>query len=108
MSTPKHTPGPWAAIDRKSIYPGNSRFWITGSNGDPRIIAEVSYVKRGDEFHANARLIAAAPDLLTALDELLLNTLDTEQNAGFVLTKSNRLLRNKCLAAIAKATGGDK
>jgi hypothetical protein len=51
----KHTPGPWVA----TYYPD-----------DHAMIDGVIYVSAGDACvsHANARLIAAAPDLLEALE----------------------------------------
>jgi hypothetical protein len=73
MSTQKHTQGPW-----KSNYPA-----IT-SQGDMALTVAVvlsrednkaridSAAKNKDEAMANAALIAAAPDLLTALQESLI------------------------------------
>ncbi len=54
--TAKHTPGPWE-VDHDAIYCAES--------GD--IIAEIDFAR--DEYSANARLIAASPDLLEALEE---------------------------------------
>ena len=63
MAETKHTPGPWTA-DRqyieKKMPPGSNR----------KIIAEV-YWHVYDEYEANARLIAAAPELLEALELLV-------------------------------------
>lgn len=68
----KHTPGPWV------IIPGGDE-WSSGriATIEPKpetmvetnywIVAEVNY--RRDEHAANAKLIAAAPDLLDALIE---------------------------------------
>ena len=53
----KHAPGPWRYDDSMS-----SRFSI---NAGPYIVADVVR-SQGDESIANARLIAAAPDLLIA------------------------------------------
>lgn len=50
-----HTPGPWVVIEGRFA-------WTIGKW--PYIIAEISNVA---EYKANARLIAAAPDLLAAL-----------------------------------------
>lgn len=69
-----HTPGPWV------IIPGGDE-WSSGriATIEPRpetmvdvnywIVAEVNY--RRDEHTANANLIAAAPDLLEALENLI-------------------------------------
>ena len=63
----KHTPGPW--VIRQN---GGSQVSIEKSeNGIRSIIAETYYSKLADEhggnYEANARLIAAAPDMLAAL-----------------------------------------
>ena len=58
MSASKHTPGPWT----------KDRNIIEDANGNE--IARVSYERSG-YVQANARLIAAAPDLLEALRYLV-------------------------------------
>lgn len=97
----KHTPGPWLR-DRESGFDCDVR----AANG--RKIASVNvqnapkskkgWLSRQKENEANARLIAAAPDLLNALAEIVAaadgdgwKALD----AGF----------NNARTAIAKATG---
>jgi hypothetical protein len=56
MAQAKHTPGPWVA-DGVLI------------NGPDGMIGELGFGLRGDpEMQANARLMAAAPDLLAALE----------------------------------------
>jgi hypothetical protein len=59
----QHTPGPWKIADR-TRYP----WWnVTTQAGD--YVAEVECDPDApDESHANARLIAAAPELLAALN----------------------------------------
>ena len=95
MAESKHTTGPWHA-SRKSVYV---------SNVHNKCVAEIF-----DRHEANARLIAAAPELLEALNELDL-LLDfgepcsdekpwifddwSDLNAAFI----------KARAAISKATG---
>lgn len=83
----KHTPGPWRA---------NSS-WIEGPKMALRV-AVVDWPKRGcapksaDEAEANARLIAAAPDLLKAL-------------IGVVAVADRATVEfDRARAAIAKAT----
>lgn len=65
----KHTPGPWH--DVMPLYPeGTSAHKVItgGPDGLPHIayIPKNGYAATADEALANARLIAAAPDLLTA------------------------------------------
>ena len=61
----KATPGPWRVLDPeqlgREIYAGNILIAITFYMG-------LSYQEGG----ANARLIAAAPDLLAALERLII------------------------------------
>ena len=63
----KHTRGPWEAAERGDYgdLDGNSRVIL----GNWRRIAIVQH-KGDEEDEANARLIAAAPDMLEALEEI--------------------------------------
>ena len=62
-----HTAAPWSV---KQADDNSAKYWITGD----RWIAQVGNGTNGQESHefaeANARLIAAAPLLLVALDEI--------------------------------------
>ena len=84
--TTKHTPGPWE-VDGigQVIVPARPPAW--------RTLADV-YSVHGDEDQADAdaRLIAAAPELLAALEDLLPYLEDCRMDAG-------------ARAAIAKAKG---
>lgn len=98
MSEAKHTPGPWV-IDHETrpaevccIYGTNhpnSFVYVRGALG--------YWSADRDENMANATLIAAAPELLEALRELL-----AEAEDGIA---TSPLARSKARAAIAKATG---
>lgn len=61
----KHTPGPWGEL---TMFDHNLTIGIDYPEGDDRdhYLAEVT-CGDPDELEANARLIAAAPDLLAAL-----------------------------------------
>ena len=60
-----HTPGPWNSESHLS----DGGILITGADGGPVAIVEDSATSRPDETgRANARLIAAAPRMLEALD----------------------------------------
>ena len=87
----KHTPGPWV-VDRS--HPD----WVEGTTiwANDVVIAH-AVADQHHQTEANARLIAAAPDLLAAL-EACLHRLDAhdDQSAPECLTAR---------AAIAKATG---
>lgn len=93
---PKHTPGPWLVRQ-----PGGTV--VITPSGDGRTFSEVARTVSGSlnsERHANARLIAAAPDLLEALTEAL----DSERrrrDAGETYVVS---VITQMEAAIAKAT----
>lgn len=84
----KHTLGPWGKISEE--YRG----WRGIDYPDERgVLIAVVQSEDSDELLANARLIAAAPELLAALEHVL----DRATMPGF--------LRDKVKAAIAKATG---
>ena len=102
----KHTPGPWEV---EFNYEGQHRFCPFIQVGPARISFTQGYdcltdAARKSEAEANARLIAAAPELLEALYagpsgfHTLPNGKDCAcSNCEFVRLKT---------AAIAKATGG--
>ena len=64
----KHTPGPWELFEStkysKSLFSHDGAFIASIDGGKP---GEVSI----DEMQANSRLIAAAPDLVWALERML-------------------------------------
>ena len=85
----KHTPGPWEWNDATDIY-------------DPRTGATICEFYRtpreGTVQMANARLIAAAPDMLEVLKQALIPLVDAGfRDAGYIVP----LLRK----VIAKAEG---
>lgn len=63
-----HTPGPWIVESGDST----SKF-IYDNKGEDGYLGALATVEHGDpeELEANARLIAAAPELLAALETLL-------------------------------------
>lgn len=104
MSESKHTPGPWTAIR-------NYAFWEVqpvngGEEGIPFCVGDVCASEPGDpdsgRQEANARLIAAAPDLLEALKEL---RLEYHHILGTDSTKRQHAINARAEAAIAKAEG---
>lgn len=85
----KHTPGPWGAIgaDVKTAGPTSRVICWTGIASDIAL----------DEVRANARLIAAAPDMLNAL----LDVLDFWDDPNMSMSE----LKGRVRDAIAKAQG---
>ena len=67
MSETKFTPGPWF-VKRQNPSPTTGEWMIAGSK--PGYLAEIRDCGSGD-VQANAHLIAAAPDLYAALEEVI-------------------------------------
>lgn len=110
MNTTKHTPGPWIygqAVNGKEFVVGPSTHDSEGGHE----IAYVAHVTRPDpictpESHAtveaNARLIAAAPELLAACQALLAEANDPDHPH-----QGCHCPACQARAAIAKATGNE-
>ena len=105
MNEAKHTPGPWHL---EEMGYNSSSYYIRGSSesGDRLTIGKgaVAHIPRStvNPMEANARLIAAAPELLDALRGLL--ALEEENLRGYDdidVCAEVQFAR----AAIAKATG---
>ena len=99
----KHTPGPWGMPDS-----GQGRISKVGVNGGwDGMVATADcgdYARSRSEGLANARLIAATPDLLAALQAIVDEAgpqFGHDEEPGCI----NRMARLARLA-IAKATGG--
>lgn len=105
MTAPKWTPGPWVvdaddrdygACVRTSAEPCVSVAWCGPASA---VSAFGSYSVLLEEVHANARLIAAAPDLAEALEAVIADI--TADNDTWAPDSSVELAR----AALAKARG---
>ena len=96
-----HTPGPWHVIE--ACYEA-----YRGSHSIDSVDVRVAKVARNGvddvEGEANARLIAAAPDLLEALYLLVVDVRVAEVDKDGGMRFSERIRHAE--AAIAKATGG--
>lgn len=95
-----HTPGPWAAMEPKSDYEGrifDRSIMAASASGNPIPVAR-AYNNIGTNCAANARLIAAAPDLLAALEYII----GWKPEAW-----SSETARDLARAAIDKARGAD-
>ena len=89
--TVKHTPGPW----KIGTPPPNGEQTI-GTQSGLMVAVAVTAVNFKQQTIANARLIAAAPDLLDALQSII-EDIDSDFGTDYDY--------NKARAAIAKATG---
>lgn len=105
MTEAKHTPGPWHL---EEMGYNSSSYYIRGSSesGDRLTIGKgaVAHIPRStvNPMEANARLIAAAPELLEALKAMI----DAERVYESGVRSSEELAAlEKAHAAITKATG---
>jgi hypothetical protein len=96
MSTTKHTPGPWE-VDR--YYWTLQRRLFGDDEPEVQIIGRISETE-DDEREANARLIAAAPELLENA-QAALAALEQPKTYPADIEAAKAFLRS----AIAKATG---
>ena len=94
MSAPRHTPGPWQIVDD---VPSSAIGYRAILDAEGFIVANPSPM--GD---ANARLIAAAPELLAALQDMA----GAYQRHFDVMPVAWQTYDDIARAAIAKATGG--
>lgn len=94
----KHTPGPWR------VEGHNIRCEPTPDNTGT-FVAEMQSSRCPEQCRADALLIAAAPELLEALDYLLEQTVDMDLKYGIELSEGEAEARAMALAAIAKACG---
>lgn len=86
-----HTPGPWGYSEGE-IYRGN--------NPIASVIPSFGWFRKTAEDEANARLIAAAPEMFEVLSELL-DTLEMSKSYGF--DEEYEKLRE----VLAKVEGGE-
>jgi|GEM_PF-2761778 len=111
--TTKFTPGPWYTGEPFETFPGAGlRFHISQAEGAPytphysdvaQFVAETISSEKLAIQKANAQLIAAAPELLSAL-QLLLHEVDESAIAGATDYGWPAAI-SKSRAAIAKAIG---
>jgi hypothetical protein len=94
----KHTPGPWRVDPDhfRDVQTTDGAIEICLAEGGEPYGKNLFSVPPIEEAHANARLIAAAPDLLEAL-KAILEDMDSEHGTDYDYAKAR--------AAIAKATG---
>lgn len=101
----KHTRGPWHVTESGGDWSGMSGVSLGiddafGADGGRDYCLATVVHGDPDELQANARLIAAAPELLAVLQEMLPRFQDLRELAGF----DESALAEQARAAIAKAT----
>lgn len=89
MATINHTPGPWYVISEQGLIQADSGVYVVSRT-------ERTIGMKAGEQEANNRLIAAAPELLAAL-ETLLTAVEVDKVPGIGLAT------DKARAAIRKA-----
>ena len=93
----QHTPGPWRVAfgNRLEVHgPKDEIGW-------PASIVYNAGLCTSEEAQANARLIAAAPDMLAALQDIMAESSRDDDDHDVIAT-----IQGVCRAAIAKAKGG--
>lgn len=103
MSDMKHTPGPWAYTE--AAITGDRGIHAEGTGIFAEAFADIRRACENNtaEAEANARLIAAAPDMLEALKALRLQALQSNVNSAANEWGLEALAMAN--AAIAKASG---
>lgn len=94
----KHTPGPWAHRNGR----------IFAADRENLTIAHVARAADGDYSAANGDALAAAPDLLKALQALVELHADWDAGSAYVpvlFYEKNKAAITEARAAIARATG---
>lgn len=99
MSNTQHTPRPW----KIGTPPPNGEQTIGAYQG---LMVAVATTGSGTPTEANARLIAAAPELLEALQGVFNACLLANEDEAIPFELDGDLL-DAASAAIAKATGGE-
>lgn len=97
----KHTPGPWGCESAMSSDLDSIRY-ITNPDGKSIARVRIRNFQSQDEALANARLIAAAPDLLAALQGIMAGIAGCERDAHY---EAARAAIAKALPLNAKLTG---
>jgi hypothetical protein len=102
----KHTPGPWYYVPRLSASENHAGYLVgCGPTPNQRIAEVIPVDQDGIKGGANARLIAAAPEMLEALQAMVGSYVRFYGDKGL---ESPPGQIKKALAAIAKATGAEE
>lgn len=104
----QHSPGPWN-ISRNTVHSGQIAVLHNCRNGDFLEIWSRPQLGNQDTQHANAELIAAAPELLEALNKLLSiyeEQISDEYDGTGDVYEMMQAKADFARATIAKAKGG--
>jgi hypothetical protein len=102
----KHTPGPWAALPEEADKP-YLRIRGTRLGGRYKIANVIEPCYEGarqieaEESRANARLIAAAPDLLEALRKIA--AANVGEDGCYYTNRANIQIAKSAVAAVERA-----
>ncbi len=98
----EHTPGPWHAV----LVKGGTVAYINGHETSTLTTLKAPF-RNADRMNADARLIAAAPDLLAICVDLLTIGGDILGSAHMALTDYHELdaLLDRAYAVVRKAEG---
>ena len=99
--------GQTEAYERTAPADRDDKPWTAeqDENGFYRVVNNLSVVLAQGCVKEEAQLFAAAPELADALEQLLQQTVDMDQNSGIELTEGEREARDQAIAALAKAYG---
>lgn len=105
----EHTPGPWFVVEvgANGSWPNGCEIAIDdreGGNEERDYYLASAVHGDPDELHANALLIAAAPELLEAPRDLV--TMRRRSMVGSVPLREIEGLWRRAIAAVDKAGGG--
>lgn len=95
----KGTHAPWN-------YCADEPDWVTDSNDNIAVARVTRYNTDAETQHANAKLIAASPELLSALQQLL--EIYDDHSGKIWTTSSKRRALDNARAAVNKALGETK
>lgn len=94
----QHTPGPWAV--KSAQHPISDTLGVRGPQGQwVALVHPLTGPQRDPATDANARLIAAAPDLLKALERIAAGKPDHHGFAALVISEARAAIE----AAIGRA-----
>lgn len=105
MSEAKHTKGPWHVGDVQIVEVDTEEARTDPNNSYVHDAGQLEIEIHGDNAQADARLVAAAPDMLAVLTELIDMLLPT-QAAQARLSQGVQSAVIRARTTIAKATGG--